>query len=150
MSEKKSEAIWLRERSPADLTEWISATMAGTIGIEVVRLDDGLIEATMPVDHRTHQPFGMLHGGASVAFAETLGSVAAYLTLPDGKAAVGLEINANHLRTVRDGKVVGRATPIHLGRTTQVWEIDIRDEADRRVCISRLTMAVIDMPPTNE
>lgn len=146
MSHLKSEALWLRERSPAELTDWISATMAGTLGIEVIRLGDDLIEATMPVDHRTHQPFGMLHGGASVAFAETLGSVAAYLTLPEEKVAVGLEINANHLRSVRDGKVIGRATPIHIGRTTQVWQIDIRDEADRRVCISRLTMAVIDKP----
>ena len=146
MSHLKSEALWLRERSPAELTDWISATMAGTLGIEVIRLGDDLIEATMPVDHRTHQPFGMLHGGASVAFAETLGSVAAYLTLPEEKVAVGLEINANHLRSVRDGKVIGRATPIHIGRMTQVWQIDIRDEADRRVCISRLTMAVIDKP----
>jgi len=103
------------------------------------------VEARMPVDHRTHQPFGLLHGGASVVLAETLGSVASFLLLtdPQKQQAVGLEINANHLRGVREGWVYGRVTPIHTGRTTHVWDIRITDEQKRLVCVSRLTVAVI-------
>ena len=103
----------------------------------------------MPVDGRTHQPMGLLHGGASVALAETLGSIAAAIRLPDRtrQACVGLEINANHLKGVRDGYVVGRATALHVGRSTQVWEIRItHEQTGALVCISRITMAVIDLP----
>jgi 1,4-dihydroxy-2-naphthoyl-CoA hydrolase len=98
----------------------------------------------MPVDHRTHQPYGLLHGGASVVLAETLGSTAAMLTLdPAKELAVGLDINANHVRGVRTGTVTGTARMLHIGRTTQVWEIRIENEAGELVCISRITMAVI-------
>ena len=98
----------------------------------------------MPVDHRTKQPFGLLHGGASVALAETLGSMAGWMCLPeDGSRCVGLEINANHLKAMREGEVIGTARPLHLGRSTQVWEIRITDRDDALVCISRLTLAVV-------
>jgi 1,4-dihydroxy-2-naphthoyl-CoA hydrolase len=98
----------------------------------------------MPVDERTRQPYGLLHGGASVALAETLGSLACYLTLnPDSHYNVGLEINANHVRGVREGLVTGTARPLHMGRTTHVWEIRVVDEKDKLVCISRLTLAIL-------
>ena len=134
-----------------EVKAWTAArpTLADVLGIEVTAVTADYVEGRMPVDGRTHQPMGLLHGGASVAFAETLGSIAAALRLPDRtqQACVGLEINANHLRGVRDGWVRGRATPVHVGRATQVWEIRItHEETGALVCISRLTMAVIDLP----
>ena len=120
-------------------------TMVTHLGIEFTGIGDDFLEATMPVDHRTIQPMGLLHGGANVALAETLGSLAASLTVNQEKqAVVGLEINANHLKSVRSGKVKGIAKPIHLGKSTQVWEIKIFNEADQLCCISRLTMAILD------
>ncbi|MBL7849142.1 MAG: hotdog fold thioesterase [Cyclobacteriaceae bacterium] len=120
-------------------------TMMEHLGIEVTRLGDSFIEAKMPVDHRTHQPYGLLHGGASVVLAETLGSMASHCTLTDpNKYCVGLEINANHIKSVRSGFVLGIAKPVHLGNRTQVWEIRITNEAQELVCISRITMAIID------
>jgi 1,4-dihydroxy-2-naphthoyl-CoA hydrolase len=115
------------------------------LGIEFLEAGDGFLTARMPVDKRTQQPFGILHGGASVVLAETLGSVASWIILddPTKQRAVGLEINANHIRAVRDGWVYGRCTPIHTGRTTHVWDIRITDEQDKLVCVSRLTIAVI-------
>ena len=135
-----------------DVKQWISSrpTLADALGMELTALTDDYLEGRMPVDGRTHQPMGLLHGGASVALAETLGSLAAALRLPDRtrQACVGLEINANHLKGVRDGWVRGRATAVHIGRSTQVWEIRIRhEETGALVCISRITMAVIDLPP---
>lgn len=119
--------------------------MMAHLGIEVTKVGDDFIEAKMPVDHRTHQPFGLLHGGASVALAETLGSIAAHCTVDDQtKYCVGLEINANHLKSVKSGFVTGVTKPIHVGQRTQVWEIRISNEAGDLVCISRITMAVID------
>lgn len=120
-------------------------TMMEHLGIEITRLGESSVEARMPVDHRTHQPYGLLHGGASVVLAETLGSMASHCTLTDpGKYCVGIEINANHLRSVTSGYVVGVALPIHLGKRTQVWEIRISNEQQELVCISRITMAIVD------
>lgn len=121
-------------------------TIAQHIGIEFIELGEDYIVAKMPVDHRTHQPFGILHGGASVVLAETLGSIASYLCLKDPKnqRAVGLEINANHIRPVSSGFVYGKVLPIHVGRSTQVWEIKITNEENKLVCISRLTVAIVD------
>lgn len=118
------------------------------IGIEFTELGDGYLRATMPVDTRTLQPYGLLHGGASVALAETLGSSAGML-MAGGNAVVGLEINANHLRAVRSGLVTGTARPVHIGRSTQVWEIRIEDAGQRPVCISRITLAVLPHPPAS-
>ena len=122
--------------------------LAHALGIEITSVERDALEGRMPVDGRTHQPMGLLHGGASVALAETLGSIAAALRVDRTKqACVGLEINANHLKGVREGWVRGRATPIHVGRSTQVWEIRItHEETGALVCISRITMAVIDLP----
>ncbi len=120
-------------------------TLMEALGIEITRLGDSTIEARMPVDRRTHQPYGLLHGGASVALAETLGSLAARCTLTDkNKYCVGIEINANHLRSVTSGYVTGVASPIHIGSRTHVWEIKISNEAGELVCISRITMAVVE------
>ncbi|HQW80248.1 MAG: hotdog fold thioesterase [Rhodanobacteraceae bacterium] len=121
-----------------------SGTLAEVLGIRITDIGDDFLRGTMPVDHRTKQPFGLLHGGASVALAETLGSMAGWMCLPeDGSRCVGLEINANHLKAMREGEVIGTARPLHLGRSTQVWEIRITDRDDALVCISRLTLAVV-------
>ena len=120
-------------------------TMVEHLGIIFTGIGDNYIEATMPVDHRTHQPMGLLHGGASVVLAETLGSLAATCCLdPRQQYCVGLEINANHLKSTRSGVVKGRTTPIHIGKRTQVWEIRITNEQQELLCISRITLAVID------
>ena len=120
-------------------------TLVETLGIEVTAIGDNFIEARMPVDHRTHQPYGLLHGGASVALAETLGSLAAHCTVDDpNKYCVGLEINANHIKSAKSGFVIGTTRPIHVGSRTQVWEIKITNEQKELVCVSRITMAVID------
>ena len=119
-------------------------TMAGNLGIEFTELGPDYLRGRMPVDERTRQPFGLLHGGASVALAETLGSLAGNLCLDQSRnVAVGLEISANHLRQVTRGDVVGTARPTHLGRSTQVWDIRIEDDGGRMVCVSRLTLAVV-------
>ncbi|MBW3130077.1 hotdog fold thioesterase [Hymenobacter profundi] len=137
--------------SPVDLAELNALcrnTLGEHLGIELTEVGDRYLVGRMPVDHRTHQPMGLLHGGASVALAETLGSIGAVLQVDrTQKACVGLEINANHIKGVRDGYVVGRATAVHVGRTTQVWEIRItHEETGALVCISRITTAVIDLP----
>jgi 1,4-dihydroxy-2-naphthoyl-CoA hydrolase len=120
-------------------------TMAEQIGIEFTAIGDDFLEAKMPVDARTHQPFGLLHGGASVALAETMGSVAAHFCVDMSRQfCVGLDINANHLRGVKEGHVYGITRPIHIGKKTQVWEIRITNESGELVCISRITMAVLD------
>ncbi len=121
-------------------------TIDTQLGIEFTEIGDDFIIARMPVDHRTHQPFGILHGGASVVLAESLGSVASLLSLkdPEKQRAVGLEISANHIRSVKEGWVYGRVTPLHVGRTTHVWDIRITNEAGKLVCVSRLTVAVVD------
>ncbi len=127
------------------LNQMNSGNMVGYLGIEFTEVGPDYVCAKMPVDERTRQPMGLLHGGASVALAETLGSIAAYCTIDSGKQyCVGLDINANHVRGVSSGFVYGKASPLHVGRTTQVWEIRITDEAGKLVCISRITMAVLD------
>jgi 1,4-dihydroxy-2-naphthoyl-CoA hydrolase len=133
-----------------EVKAWVSTrpTMADALGIELTALTADYLEGRMPVDGRTHQPMGLLHGGASVALAETLGSLGAALKVdPSKQACVGLEINANHIKGVRDGWVRGRAMALHVGRSTQVWEIRItHEETGALVCISRITMAVVDLP----
>ena len=120
-------------------------TMVGHLGIEITEMGDDYLKARMPVDQRTHQPYGLLHGGASVTLAETLGSLGAAMCVdPQRYQVVGLEINANHERGVREGWVTGVARPLHRGRTTQLWEIKITDAADKLVCISRITIAVLE------
>jgi uncharacterized protein (TIGR00369 family) len=135
---------------PGSSIEALNAASAGTamevLGIRLTELGADYLRGTMPVDARTHQPYGLLHGGASVLLAETLGSSAGALCVPEGKGVVGIEINANHVRGVREGVVTGTARPIHVGGSTQVWEIRIEDEQGRLVCISRLTLAVITRP----
>jgi len=140
-------AIWKQPIDLARMNGWSRGTMMETLDIHFTEAGDDWIRGTMPVDHRTQQPFGLLHGGASVVLAETLGSTAALLTLDvEKEIAVGLDINANHIRGVRSGLVTGTAKAIHLGRTTQVWEIRIEEEVGKLVCLSRLTMAVIPSP----
>jgi 1,4-dihydroxy-2-naphthoyl-CoA hydrolase len=127
------------------LNQMSSRTMVTHLGIEFTRIGEDFIEAKMPVDHRTHQPLGLLHGGASVSLAETLGSVAATCCVDTSKQyCVGLEINANHIKSVKSGFVYGITKPIHVGKKTQVWEIRITNEQQELVCISRITMAIID------
>ncbi len=120
-------------------------TMVTHLGIEFTEVGDHFICATMPVDHRTHQPLGLLHGGASVALAETVGSIAANLCVDrNTQYCVGLEINANHIKSIKEGKVLGTATPIHIGKKTHVWDIRITNEQNELISVSRITMAVID------
>lgn len=138
--------------TPPDALAWYRALpahgLAAALGIEVLELTTGRVVAIMPVDGRTRQPFGLLHGGASVALAETVASLGANAHIDQAtQAAVGLEINANHLRAVREGTVRATATPVHLGRSTQVWSIQIADERGRAVCISRCTMAIVPKEP---
>lgn len=120
-------------------------TMVEHLGIVFTAIGDDYIQATMPVDHRTHQPYGLLHGGASVALAETLGSVAAHCCIDSTiQYCVGLDINANHVKGIKQGTVTGTTKPIHIGKRTHVWEIRITNEQNELICISRITMAVID------
>ncbi|MDD1792097.1 hotdog fold thioesterase [Enterovibrio makurazakiensis] len=136
-------AIWKKNISLEGLNATSANTLVEHLGIQYTAFDEHSLTGTMPVDSRTHQPLGMLHGGASVVLAETLGSLAANMCVEENKYCVGLDINANHIRAMRSGQVVGKATPIHLGATTQVWQIEIVDDRDRLVCTSRLTMAVL-------
>jgi len=136
--------IWRSPLDVAQLNRLCENTAVTALGIEFTEVGDDFLRATMPVDHRTVQPFRILHGGASVLLAETLGSQASYATLDTSKfRCVGLDINANHIRAVTSGKVVGTARPIHLGRTTHVWEIRVETEDGKLVCISRITMAIL-------
>lgn len=119
-------------------------TMGSHIGIEFTEIGENFLKASMPVDHRTRQPYGMLHGGASVALAETMGSLASALVIDHEQwYCVGLEISANHIRSAREGFVYGTVTPLHLGASTHVWDIKIHDAQEKLVCVSRLTMAIL-------
>ena len=138
-------AIWQHEVTTFLLDKLCQGSMVEYLNIRFTEVGPDYICAAMPVDWRTHQPQGILHGGASVALAETIGSVAANLVVDNKKKfCVGMEINANHVRSVNSGNVTGKATPIHLGKTTHIWQIEIKNEEDKLVCISRLTMAVMD------
>lgn len=136
-------SIWKSALTREEANRQGDNTLVRHLGIEIVEIGDDYLKASMPVDHRTHQPMGILHGGASVALAETVGSVAAQMCMASGHHCVGLEINANHLRAVRSGLIYAVARPIHIGRSTQVWDIRIDDEHGKPVCASRLTMAVL-------
>lgn len=136
--------IWFSEFTVEDLNNRPKNHLGGLIGIEFTEIGEDYLKGTMPVDERTHQPAGILHGGASVVLAETLGSIASYMCIdPELYQAVGLEINANHLRPVKSGKVTGVCTVLHRGAKTHVWEIKIYDERGKMNCVSRITVAVI-------
>ena len=136
-------AIWQKTPSTEALDYIHDDTLMQHLGMRISDIGDDYIIASMPVDKRTHQPMGLLHGGASVALAESVGSLAANLAVGPDHYCLGLEINANHLRGVKSGMVYAKATPEHLGRSTQVWNIRIVNEADEAVCVARLTMAVM-------
>lgn len=137
-------SIWKVKPEVKVLNEMSNNTMLPHLGIQFTEIGEDYLKATMPVDHRTHQPMGLLHGGASAALAETLGSFASHLVVDSNKFnCVGLEINANHIRSKTEGIVTGMAKPIHLGSKTHIWEIRIEDERGKLICISRLTMAVL-------
>ena len=136
-------AIWKSKFSFEDIENRSKNTLSAHLGIRVTEIGDDYVKATMPVNDRTRQPLGLLHGGASVALAESVGSLGARMTLEPGFACVGMEINANHIRSVRQGIVTGIAKPIHRGLSTQIWDVRIYDEDDNIVCVSRLTMAII-------
>jgi len=138
--------IWKKDCSLARLNQTSENTIIALLGIKYTHIGDDYLQATMPVDSRTHQPHGLLHGGASVVLAETVGSVAGNLAVSANKVCVGLEVNANHLRSVKSGIVTATAQSVRLGRTIQVWQIEIKNEKEQLVCTSRLTLSVIDRP----
>lgn len=138
-------SIWFEPINVEDLNRYQQQTLVTHLGIRYTEIGDDYIRGTMPVDARTKQPAGILHGGASAALAETLGSTGANLVVDRTKIlCVGLELNCNHIRAMREGSVTGTARPLHIGKTSQVWEIGIVDERERLVCVSRITMAALD------
>ena len=140
-------SIWFAPFTLEEIQRYSRGTMNEWLDVQFTEIGPDYLRATMPVDHRTVQPFGLLHGGASVVLAETLGSVAAQHCVDLEKySCVGVEINANHVRSVRSGRVTGTARPLHVGGRLQVWDIRIEDEQGRLSCISRLTVSVLDRP----
>ena len=137
------ENIWKKDTDIEEINRFSQDSMAGNLGISITEKGADFLTATMPVGPKTIQPLGILHGGASVVLAETLGSVASYLTLDDNHFSVGLEIKANHIKSVSKGIVTGRVTPVHLGKTTQIWDISIENGQNALICTSRLTMMII-------
>jgi uncharacterized protein (TIGR00369 family) len=136
-------SIWKKPVSVEALNAASVQSASTHLGIELTEIGDDFVRGRVPVDERTRQPFGLLHGGVSVVLAETLGSLGAYYACPEGHRAVGLDINANHLRSATSGWVTGTAKPVHIGRTTQVWQIDMVNEAGELTCVSRITMAIL-------
>ena len=137
-------SIWHSPITLEELQALGNGTMGGHLGIEFTEIGENYLKAKMPVDHRTRQPYGLLHGGASATLAETLGSVASAFVIDQGQSiCVGLEINANHVRGVKEGFVYGMVTPLHIGGSTHVWEIKIMDQQEKLVCVSRLTVAIL-------
>jgi 1,4-dihydroxy-2-naphthoyl-CoA hydrolase len=136
-------SLWKQAATVENLTAIHIDTAVARLGIEFLEVGDDFIRARVPVDTRTKQPMGILHGGVSVVLAETLGSCAAHCASPEGHRAVGLDINANHLRSVSAGWVTGVARPVHVGRTTQVWQIDMTNDKGQLTCVSRITMVIL-------
>jgi len=136
-------AIWQKPISIDLLTCTARLSAASHLGIEYTEIGEDYLCGRVPVDERTRQPYGLLHGGVSVVLAETLGSIGAHCSSPEGHRAVGLDINANHLRAAVSGWVTGTARPVHRRRTTQVWQIDMRNDAGELTCVSRLTMSIL-------
>lgn len=145
-TENDTMAIWFKnDLKLEDFASWGKNTMSEALGMQFTEIGDNYLKLSMPVDERTKQPYGLLHGGASVALAETAGSVASALVMDRSKfICVGIEINANHVRSAREGIVTGTCTPIHLGSSTHVWEIRIHDDKEKLVCVSRLTVAILE------
>jgi len=137
-------SIWKKDITLELLRAGASNTAIEHLGIEYVEIGDDYLVGRVPVDHRTRQPFGLLHGGVSVVLAETLGSVGAVHASPPGWYGVGLDINANHLRAATSGWITGTARPVHIGRSTQVWQIDLQNDAGQLTCVSRITMAMLE------
>ncbi len=145
MSTSNSKPIWRQQPTLSSFKAVTDNTLVAHLSIEITEIGDDYLTGRMPVDHRTHQPMGILHGGANVALAETLASFCANMVIDTSKTyAVGVEINANHIRSVRSGHVTGTARPIHLGRTTHVWEVRIVDERGKLTCISRMTAGILE------
>ena len=140
-------SIWKKPISVEGLNAFSANTATEHLGIEFTEVGDDFLSARVPVDPRTCQPFGLLHGGVSVVLAETLGSCGAAFCLPEGHKAVGLDINANHLKGVSSGWVTGTARAVHIGRTTQVWQINLKNDAGELTCVSRITMAILAPRP---
>ena len=136
-------SLWKKPTTLALITASSANTAVSHLGIEFTEVGDDFLRARVPVDERTRQPFGLLHGGVSVVLAETLGSMGAFYSCPAGQRAVGLDINANHLRAATSGWVTGTARPVHIGKTTQVWQIDMVNDAGELTCVSRITMAIL-------
>ena len=136
-------SIWKKPITLAECTRTSENTAVTHLGIEFVEVGDDYLVGRVPVDERTRQPFGLLHGGVSVVLAETLGSIGAFYASPEGHRGVGLDINANHLRAATSGWVTGTARAVHIGRTTQVWQIDMVNDAGELTCVSRITMAIL-------
>ena len=135
--------IWKKEISPAILSTSHIDTATEHLGLEFLEVGDDFIRARVPVDKRTRQPYGLLHGGVSVVLAETIGSCGAHYSCPQDHRAVGLDINANHLKSATSGWVTGTARPVHIGKSTQVWQIDMHNDAGELTCVSRITMAIL-------
>ncbi|WP_159911353.1 hotdog fold thioesterase [Pantoea sp. 18069] len=136
-------SIWKKPASVHALNQHSANTAVSHLGIEITEIGDDYLVGRVPVDARTVQPFGLLHGGVSVVLAETLGSLGAFYASPEGHTAVGLDINANHLRAARSGWVTATAKPVHIGRTTHVWQIDMVNDKGQPTCTSRITMAIL-------
>jgi len=145
-------SIWVTTYTPDYINQIHKMAMPGQIGIAIIEIGDDYLMGEMPIDHRTVQPFRMMHGGASATLAETLGSVGALMMVDtEQKHCVGLSLNVSHIRGVAEcGKVVGVARPFHVGRTTQVWDVQITDEREKLITVARLTMAVIDNPKSGQ
>ena len=136
-------SIWVKTETVEELNKLRQNTLNGLMGIRLTEIGEDFLKAVMPVDDRTRQPMGILHGGASAVLAESIGSLGSYLSIGPDKRCVGLEINANHIRSISDGWVTATARPIHMGGSTHIWDIRITDEQERLICIARLTMAII-------